>query len=335
MNADETPHDHAEPQRQPQPQQRTLAIAVLTFRRPDDLRVVLPLLVEQLLAVGSRVKGTVLVVDNDPAGSGRSTVDAVTSGMPAGQQHLVDYVHEPTPGIAAARNRALDESRDSDLLVFIDDDERPTPEWLSSLLEVQSATGCAAVAGPVTSEYEIEPGRWITAGRFFERRRLADRTPITVAATNNLLLDMGLVTELDLRFDTTLGVIGGEDTLFTRQIVDGGGTMFWAAGAGVVDVVPRARITKKWVVLRAFSSGNSWSVTSLMLTGGGSVAQLKARLVLTARGLVRAAAGTAQIVAGIVLRSLAHRARGTRTLARGAGMVGGAWGYSYEEYRRA
>lgn len=326
MTADDTGRSHPT---------RTLTAAVLTFRRPTDLQGILPLLVEQLQSVGDRVKGTVLVIDNDPAGSARSSVEAVTSGMPAGERALIDYVHEPTPGIAAARNRALEKGRDSDLLVFIDDDERPTTRWLSELLDVQQATGCSAVAGPVVSEYEIEPGRWITAGRFFERRSLADRTPITVAATNNLLLDMHLVASLGLRFDTTLGVIGGEDTLFTRQIVEGGGTMFWAAGAGVVDVVPRARVTKKWVVLRAFSSGNSWSVTTLMLTRGGAAHRLRAQLVLTARGLLRAGAGTAQIVAGIVLGSLAHRARGTRTLARGAGMIGGAWGYSYEEYRRA
>jgi succinoglycan biosynthesis protein ExoM len=166
MTVDDTPQTMPEPQ-----PQRTLTIAVLTFRRPTDLQGVLPLLVEQLQKVDSLVKGTVLVVDNDPAGSARATVEAVTSGMPAGQQALIGYVHEPTPGIAAARNRALVESRGSDLLVFIDDDERPTPEWLRSLLDVQAATDCSAVAGPVTSEYEIEPGRWITAGRFFERRR--------------------------------------------------------------------------------------------------------------------------------------------------------------------
>jgi succinoglycan biosynthesis protein ExoM len=28
------------------------------------------------------------------------------------------------------------------------------------------------------------------------------------------------------------------------------------------------------------------------------------------------------------------RALGTRTMARGAGMLAGAWGYSYQEYRR-
>ncbi|WP_253259726.1 glycosyltransferase family 2 protein [Subtercola boreus] len=318
-----------------QPASRTLVVAVLTFRRPLDLAGILPMLVAQLHDAREGVAGTVLVIDNDPAGSAQNTVEVAVGRMPGDDRALVRYVHEPTPGIAAARNRALEEARGANLLVFIDDDERPTEHWLRSLLDVQERTGAAAVAGPVVSDYEVEPGPWVVAGRYFERRRLADGTPITVAATNNLLLDLAFTDSLGLRFDTTLGVIGGEDTLFTRQIVAGGGRMFWAAGAGVVDVVPRNRVTKKWVVLRAFSSGNSWSVTTLMLLQRRSPKRLAAQVELTLRGALRAAAGTGQIVAGILLGSLAHRARGTRTLARGAGMIGGAWGYSYEEYRRA
>ena len=68
-----------------------------------------------------------LVVDNDPAASARS---ACTGFHPA-----VRYVHEPRPGIAAARSRALREAGEHDVLVFIDDDERPSAGWLRSLLD--------------------------------------------------------------------------------------------------------------------------------------------------------------------------------------------------------
>jgi hypothetical protein len=52
------------------------------------------------------------------------------------------------------------------------------------------------------------------------------------------------------------------------------------------------------------------------------------------RGLVRALGGTGRIAVGVATGSLAHRAKGTRTLARGAGMVAGAFGWSYQEYAR-
>ena len=76
----------------------TVVVAVLTYRRPDDLAAALPALVEQARAYGDRA--SVLAVDNDPDGGAAEAVAAADAG--------VRYVHEPTPGIAAARNAALD-----------------------------------------------------------------------------------------------------------------------------------------------------------------------------------------------------------------------------------
>ncbi|GGF13838.1 glycosyltransferase family 2 protein [Subtercola lobariae] len=306
----------------------SLAIAVLTFRRPSDLAEVIPLLLEQALQVAALARGHVLVVDNDPGASAREFVES----YPPQTTPLI-YVHEPQPGITAARNRALSASAENDMLVFIDDDERPSAEWLRSLLEVRRASGCAAVAGPVISAYDREPEAWITAGRYFERLRHETGAELIVAATNNLLLDLRQIRAFGLSFDPGLGISGGGDTLFTRQIVAHGGRMLWSAEASVTDVVPRARVTRRWVVLRAFRSGNSWSVTSLLLAPD-TLSRARTRLTLSARGGARAGLGLAQIVAGMLRVSPAWRARGTRTLARGAGMLSGAWGYGYREYRR-
>lgn len=310
----------------------TLTIAVLTFRRPDDLSAILPALVDQAASVSEQVTARVLVVDNDPAASARAAVE--TAGADARHQDVqVDYVSETEPGIAVARNRALAESGKSDLLVFIDDDERPSATWLADLLALQRQHGAAAVVGPVVSAFAHEPDPWITAGEFFVRRRLLTGTAVDVAATNNLLLDLSFIRREGLRFDAELAVHGGEDTLFTRQIVARGGLMLWCAEALVTDVVPPSRLTRRWVVLRAFSSGNGWSLTSVMLAPGAT-ARARVRARLTSGGLVRVVGGVARILRGALFGSVAQRARGVRTLARGAGMLGGAWGYRYQEYRR-
>ncbi|WP_307803107.1 glycosyltransferase [Frigoribacterium sp. PvP032] len=317
---------------------RLLTIAVLTFRRPRDLDAVLPLLVEQARGVRALgVEARVLVVDNDASGTGRDRVEAAALAATAPGDDAgpvtVDYVVEATPGIASARNRALDECAGSDLLVFIDDDERPSEPWLAALLALQAETGAAAVVGPVRSEYEVEPEPFIVEGRFFVRRRLPTGTAVEVAATNNLLLDLAEVRRQGLSFDVALGQLGGEDTLFTRSLVAAGGTILWCAEAVVTDVVPAHRVTRRWVVRRAYSSGNGWGLTSVMLSAGGP-ARLATRLRLTARGAVRVAGGVARLVLGTVVRSLGQRARGVRTIARGAGMVAGAWGAGYREYGR-
>ena len=322
---------------------RLLTIAVLTFRRPRDLDAVLPLLVEQARSVHRLgVEARVLVVDNDASGSGRERVEAAalaaTDPRDGAGPVTVDYVVEATPGIASARNRALAESGDGDLLVFIDDDERPSDQWLRGLVALQAETGAAAVVGPVRSEYEVEPEPFIVEGRFFVRRRLATGTHVDVAATNNLLLDLAEVRRQGLTFDVALGQLGGEDTLFTRSLVASGGTILWCAEAVVTDVVPAHRVTRRWVVQRAYSSGNGWSLTSVMLSARGA-SRLSTRLRLSAKGGVRVAGGLGRYAVGTVTRplgrrSLGQRARGIRTMARGAGMVAGAWGAGYREYGR-
>lgn len=300
-----------------------VAVAVLTFRRPADLAAILPGLVAQIEASG--VRAHVLVVDNDPDAGAAATAHAAG---PA-----VRYVHEPRPGIAAARNRALTESADSDLLVFIDDDERPVDAWLALLIATYAASRPAAVVGPVVSVYDQEPDPWVTAGRFFDRRRLPTGTLVDVAATNNLLLDLRQIASLGLSFDERFGLSGGSDTLFTRALVRAGGRMVWCDEAVVVDVVPAARVTRQWVLRRAFRSGNGWSRTCLELADS-RYETARERMVLTGRGLLRAVTGAGQSCLGLLVFRKSWQARGARTFARGIGMVSGAYGYVYVEYRR-
>jgi succinoglycan biosynthesis protein ExoM len=306
------------------PTASALIIAVLTYRRPDDLAAVLPALIRQ--AEAAPLPASVLVIDNDPDAGARGQVQDLANGM-------IRYVHEPRPGIAAARSRALAEAAEALLLVFIDDDEVPSPDWLSSLLKLQAETGATAVVGPVISEYASTPDPWITAGEFFRRRRLPTGTVLDVAATNNLLLDMDQVRALGLDFNAGFGLMGGEDTLFTRQLVQRGGTMVWCDEAIVMDRVPESRLTRSWVLRRAYSSGNSWSRVSLELaTGSGPGLWLRARLL--GSGAARVAGGAAKAALGTLSGSPRRQAKGLRTLARGAGMTTGALGARYSEYRR-
>lgn len=306
----------------------TIVIAMLTYRRPEDLAEALPALIAQIRSCP--LPASILVIDNDPDAGARPFI----SGQdPA----LVRYVHEPEPGIAAARSRALAEASAVRFLAFIDDDERPSEAWLNDLLDTQRRTGAAAVVGPVISEYAHTPEPWITAGAFFTRRRMPTGSTVSVAATNNLLLDLRQVRQVGLDFDRRFGLLGGEDTLFTRRLVQQGRTIVWCDEAIVVDRVPAHRLTRSWVLRRAFSSGNSWSRVGIELDAvdrRGRTGGLPVRLRLLSAGGVRMAGGCARIIQGVALRSLPHRVRGIRTVARGLGMMAGAAGYVYTEYRR-
>jgi succinoglycan biosynthesis protein ExoM len=270
---------------------------------------------------------SILVVDNDPEQSAMPLREEL-----AGSCDL-RIVHEPTPGIVAARNRALDECTDADVLVFIDDDELPQDGWLRSMLATWERTGAAAVAGPVVSTFEEQPDPFVVGGAFFVRRRLPTGTELDVAATGNLLLDICQVRRAGVRFDSRFALSGGSDSLFTRELHRRGGRMVWCDEAVVTDVVPASRANRSWVLRRAVRTGNTISRVELALAEG-PVARLWCRVVLVGRGLARLVGGSARAVLGFATGSVVHRAGGARSAWRGVGMIGGSLGYTREEYRR-
>lgn len=320
-----------------------VTVALLTFRRPADLAEALALVLAQLDdAPGCTVD--VLVVDNDPGGSGGPAVRALRGNRGLDGDRVLDrdrvldgdrvrHVVEPEPGIAAGRNRVLDETAGSDLLVFVDDDERPHPGWLAGLLDTRARTGAAAVAGAVVSGFDGPLDPWIAAGRFFDRRRLPTGTRIDTAATNNLLLDLRVTRRLGLRFDAGLGLSGGSDTAFTRSLTRAGELMVWCDEAVVTDRVPTSRMTRRWVLHRAWRMGNSSTVVDVRLAVDAR-SRLRARGHGCAAGVPRALVGAARFGVGVLTRSTEQRSRGLRTAARGAGMVAGAFGHVYQEYGR-
>jgi succinoglycan biosynthesis protein ExoM len=317
-----------------------LTVAVLTYRRPGDLREGLPLIVEQIAALprdlpGMQLTARLLVVDNDAAASARETVEKLrrAASTAHGDAVPIQYVVEEHPGIAAARTRAIDESTGSELLVFIDDDERPRPGWLAPLIREWQRSGSAAVMGRVISEFEGELDPWVAAGEFFRRRSMPTGTRITVAAAGNLLLDLDQVRRLGVRFDARLGLGAGEDSLFSRELVRRGGVMTWCEESVATDVVPRARMSRSWVLTRARSHGNAEGVIDSYLAEGPA-ARLAVRARNLPRGLVRIAGGGGRYLVGLALRSRRHQARGLRTAHRGLGIAASALGRSHLEYAR-
>lgn len=306
------------------PSGRGITVATLTYRRPGDLEAALPVLVAQVEATSG---AELLVVDNDVEPSAAEVVGRWAA------DHPVRYVHEPRPGIAAARNRALDATPGDALLVFIDDDERPSAGWLDALVETHERHGATGVVGPVVSTFESELDPWIAAGGWFDRLRHPTGTRVRVVATNNLLLDLAAVRALGVRFDEEFGLTGGSDTVFSLEVARRGGSFVWCDEAPVTDVVPASRATRRWVVRRAFRSGNSGARAAARVARGPREVAV-ARVRHGVRGLVRVVGGAARWLVGWLTRDLARRSRGTRTLVRGAGMVSGAVGYVYAEYAR-
>ena len=244
-----------------------LTIAIPTFRRPEDLkRAISGVLGQAAEQAGGEIVSDVevLVIDNDARGSAREAALAAAAGAAVAVRTSPDepmepggggvrYVVEERPGVAAVRNRALDETAERDLLIFIDDDEEPEPGWLAALVGLRASTGCQAVAGPVIPVYEVEPEEWVRQGEFFVRKTWPTGTIRPVAASNCLLLDLGFVRRKGLRFDEAFGATGGEDTLFELALAGGGvqpAIRARAAVGGLVRIVVGALRTAGGTLIR-------------------------------------------------------------------------------------
>ena len=315
-----------------------LTIAIPTFRRPEDLkRAISGVLGQAAEQAGGEIISDVevLVIDNDARGSAREAALAAAADATAVVRTSPDepmepggvsvrYVVEERPGVAAVRNRALDETPERDLLIFIDDDEEPEPGWLAALVGMRASTGCQAVAGPVIPVYEVEPEEWVRQGEFFVRKTWPTGTIRPVAASNCLLLDLGFVRRKGLRFDEAFGATGGEDTLFTRRLSAAGGVIRWCDEARVRDHVPASRLARPWILRRQRSHAATSVRVELALAGGGVQPAIRARAAVG--GLVRIVVGGLRTAGGTLIRSPQHAAKGARLLARGRGILAASVG---------
>ncbi|WP_096713222.1 polysaccharide deacetylase family protein [Microbacterium sp. SZ1] len=303
-----------------------IAVAIPTFRRPDRLRDLLAVLPQRFDELETPADIVVFVIDNDPSRSAESVAAAPSPAR-------IVYSPEPTPGIAAARQHALDVSDGFDLLAFIDDDEVPHPQWLRALVDTWRRTGAAAVAGHVHTEFPRGTDPWVLASGLFVRPRRTDGEKLPAAGAGNLLLDLDQIRAAGLSFDVSLGLSGGEDTLFTRQIVRAGGTVVACPASIAEDSLEEGRATRGFALARARHHGQTQSMVELRLATG-----FDSRLVSRARNIVKGAGwavrGALLVLRGRVAGSLPDRARGAREVQRGLGLVQGALGAGTPEYAR-
>lgn len=268
----------------------SIVVAVLTFRRPDLLADFLDGYARIALPDGCDV--TLLVVDNDAAGSGRPTFEACRDRIPAAR-----YVVEPQTGIPVARNRAVDEAMaaGADALCFIDDDEVPETDWLVRLVEAWRLSGAELVGGPVGVAAPPHGATWwqrlmnaSLAARADRKFRLtaeaAARGGRYTIVTNNWLCDLRWLRSKGLRFDERLLMTGGSDTAFCRAAIAAGCRKAWAADAVVHETIPADRLTARYQLHR----GASQSITHFRMKHGritpsvmlATVAMAAARAVL-------------------------------------------------------
>ena len=229
-----TPHEPAPP---------AVVIAVPTYRRAGRLSELVEAIRRHAAAADATTR--ILLVDNDPD----------RSAEPKAVELDVDYVAEPKPGIAAARQAALDAGRPDELVVMIDDDLMPEPGWLAGLVDAWAAHRPAVVMGFVRYVWPQGTDPWIAAGGFMRRTRFPTGTELSALATGNVLIDNAQVRALGVRFDIELGLSGGSDLEFGRMLLARGGRIVASAESIARDDIVAERTTMEFVRRRAICQG--------------------------------------------------------------------------------
>ena len=179
------------------------------------------------------------------------------------------FVTETRQGIVPARNRALEESLDSDILVFIDDDELPRPGLLRAACDAILTEGAECAGGKVEVDFTgLERPRWLgdeLLGFLAEVNHgdgpqwvTDDGTPLWTA---NIAYDMRLFrTEPSLRFDNRYNRVGGdigggEDAIMFRALLKRGTRIRYRPDMQVLHSVEPWRLKRRYFVRLHYKAG--------------------------------------------------------------------------------
>lgn len=256
-----------------------ITIAICTYRRPHRLAELLAAIAGQA-AQAPPGAVEVVVVDNDPDQSARSTAQALGAR----------YAVEGRSGVAHARNTALGlVPADADAIVFFDDDQLPEPGWLAALAAYYASDPGSVWSGPVQGEAFPDPPAWAPDYWPWRRPEPADGAPLQAAGAGNLLIPRRVLDLPGCRFRADLFPRVGEDTELTSRLVRDGVPVRFARGAGASEEVPSERRTQSWVLDRAASSGETNA--RLWLLRGQRRLLLRSLVVQVARSVVHRSTG--------------------------------------------
>lgn len=234
----------------------TVSVCVCTLRRVNLLHKLLQRL--QLQETAGLFQYSIVVIDNDAAGSAKETVTSSNSRDVAG----IVYEIEPVQTIPAARNHAL-MLAEGNYIAIIDDDEFPPPDWLITMYRAIQTFGVDGALGPVHPFFEQQPPEWLLKSRFCERPVIQTGTLLSwdQTRTGNVLLKRDVFDRDNLCFDERM-TTGGTDREFFKQAMRLGRRFVAVAEAPVYEVVPPERWTKTYWLKRSLVNGYNSHINS-------------------------------------------------------------------------
>jgi len=304
-----------------------ISISIATYNRPQGLRKVMSGI--EALEVAENINLRVIIVDNSNDGNASEYSKSQVESF----RWPLSYFHETERGISFSRNRGLLEALNfgDDYIAFIDDDERPSPSWITELLQAIKLTDASAVSGAVKARFETKPPWWAEKGRFFDVLDYPDLTAVDFGHTSNALVNLKIVRRISLNFDHDFALSGGEDTLFFKGLRNSGQITAFSRKALVTEFITSDRATLPWLLKRWFRTGNTDALILLHHTESKS----NKWVTVLIGGIARVFIGLlgALVTLPLLLIESIAALRFIRVFCRGIGFLASLGGWRYEEYR--
>ena len=235
------------------------SICVATYRRPQLLKRLLQSLNQQ--ALPDNVSIEIIVVDNDS----EKSAEAVVAQFSDSENGKFYYYIQPVKNISLTRNLAIKKACGAYIL-FIDDDEIASPEWVKHLLKTIVDSGSDGVFGFVDPEFSDETPEWMKRrDLFFSGPTMETGTEAKGTYTGNCIIKASLLKKMGQPFDPSYGMTGGEDIHLFRRLSFEGARYVNCREAVVTEFLPDSRTRMYYFYIRAMSGGNRntrWRIES-------------------------------------------------------------------------
>lgn len=300
-----------------------IAVCIPTYKRPDILKQLLNSIARNNFDTSLIKNIDIIVVDNDIDKTAESVINELE--LEPNKHYHLHYFNYTVKGLSYVRNELIRRglSFNPDFLIFIDDDEYVTTEWMNELLRTIIRNNADAARGPVFVKLSDYIPKDIS--KLFVRESYENNARITTWTTGNLILRCTSLRKYNVWFDERFSKTGAEDSYFGIQMTKKGAIIHWAANAVTYEIIPDTRANVQWYIKRKYRGANMFMY--MLVIEKNYVKIIK-----------KIGVSFAYIVAGIpallmLLSPLRRNYWGVIKISEGIGGLAGLFNIHYKEYK--
>ncbi len=238
-----------------------VSVCIATYKRPGLLKKLLESLSAQKTQDNIQIE--IIIVDNDPLTSANSVVEDFCNL----ETLKIKYYTQPVKNISLTRNKCVENST-GEYILFIDDDEIASPDWIQSMVDTMLEYNADAVFGRVKSHFKNGTPEWIKKNPLFNRETPPTGTEALLTRSGNCIVKASLLNNIPGPFDPAYGTTGGEDTHMFSKLRKMGAKYVSCYEGWISEYVPPERATFNYIVKRSYIRGNNFTRRYLEFSRG-------------------------------------------------------------------